>query len=187
MKFVTSFGVVCLFFVSHSVHAESVFKRIADLDWNDGQNRLELHGMAGTKRGGKSRSGDVTLMGSVEREFPLYKKLSVGLRAIPVFVYDEDAHEGHTIFGAGGGISVRYYLDEYGKGWFAEGQESIIVHSEKFLGNSTLINFMSELGGGYEFDNDWFVFARWHHISNGGMGRRNAGINGVGVGFGLRF
>jgi hypothetical protein len=188
MKLVMYFGLMAgLFFFSISVHAESFFKRIGDLEWKDGENRFEMHAVAGTNRGGQSRSGDVGLVGSIEKEFPLYRKLSIGLRGIPLFLYEEDAHEGHTIWGAGGGFSVRYYLDEYGTGWYGEAQESVIIHTEEFLGNSSKINFISEFGGGYEFDNDWFLFAKWRHISNAGLARRNAGMNGVGLGLGLRF
>ena len=188
MKNLTFIGLIaCVFLTSHSVHAVSLFNRIGDLEWGDGENRFEVYGSIGLNSGSKSRSGDFGLVGAIEREFPLYKKLSVGLRAIPVFFYDEDDSDGHTIFGAGGGFSFRFYAKESQDGLFCEIQESIMIHSEKFLGNGSHFNFMSECGVGYQFDNEWFTFAKWRHISNAGLSNDNSGINNLSVGFGKRF
>jgi hypothetical protein len=49
------------------------------------------------------------------------------------------------------------------------------------------VNFLTEVGVGYEFDNDWHVALKWRHMSNAGIASRNAGVNGLGIGIGFSF
>jgi len=160
---------------------------VRDLTWEEGSLRLEISGLAGLRSGGKSRTGDININGTVEREFKLYEKLSVGLRAHPLFFYDEENSDGETIWGTGVGVTTRWYFQGDEKGWFGEIMESVIVHSEEFRGNSTNFNLLTEVGVGYKFENNWHVTGKWRHLSNGGIGTRNSGVNGVGVGIGFTF
>jgi len=188
MKFVTTLGfITCFLFTSQSAQALSLIDKLGEVEWKDGTKRFELNSVFGSNSGGKTRSGDLGLVATVEREFPLYKKLSVGLRAMPLYLYEEKHSDGHTIWGLGGGVSLRHYWKKSHKKWFSEVTETLVIHSEKFRGNSTKFNFMTEFGLGYQFENEWFVIGKWRHLSNASIGRKNSGVNGVGLGFGFRF
>jgi hypothetical protein len=175
---------------SNSANASNVFQELKELKWEDGRLRIEAQGWSGVRSGRRSRSGDIGVVGTVEKEFALYQKLTVGVRAIPIFIMDEsdkDGRDAETIYGVGVGISIRRYLNGVEDGWYAEYNESIIGQSKKFRGNSGNFNFMSEIGIGYEFENDWYVSAKWRHLSNAGIANKNAGVNGVGIGIGFSF
>ena len=73
------------------------------------------------------------------------------------------------------------------RGWFGEIGVSVLVHTERFDGNSSKLNFMSDGGVGYKFKNDWHVSAQWRHISNSGLGDKNSGVNGLGIAIGYTF
>lgn len=162
------------------------FQDIGDLNWEDGRLRIEGQGWTGTRSGRRSRTNDWSVVATVEKEFDLGHQLTVGLRAIPLFYYDE--HRTDTeIWAAGGGVSLRYYTQEAMDGWFVEYYESLLGQSGEFRGNSGIFNFMSEIGVGYEFDNNWHVTAKWRHLSNAGLALRNSGVNGIGIAVGFSF
>ncbi len=191
MKFLHAFGIMlalCLLTTSNAEASKigELTQEIKDLKWEDGRLRIEGQAWAGTRSGRRSRSDDVAVAGIIEKEFALGTKLAVGVRAIPLFYYDEHRTD-EEIWGAGGGVSIRYYTSESQDGWFIEYSESLIAHSDKFRGNSGSLNFMSEVGVGYEFDNNWHIAAKWRHLSNAGIADKNSGINGVGIGIGFSF
>lgn len=163
---------------------------LKDLSWEDGRLRIEGQGWAGMRSGRRSRTGDIGIAGVIEKDFPLSQNLSVGIRLIPLFYVEEDDHgdyEGNDIWGGGFGFTTRYYFEEVHNGWFVEAAESVIGQSDKFNGNSGSVNFMIELGIGYEFDSNWSITAKWRHLSNAGLATDNAGVNALGVGVGFSF
>ena len=134
---------------------------------------------------GRHKDGQHYFTGSVEYEFPVSKHGKLGLRLYPLFF-----HEGSDpIYGAGAGLSARLYqhADDY-DGLFGEVGVSALWHSREFYDNSTRVNFLSEAGIGYQFPKtDWHVTLKVEHLSNGGLGSENAGINGVGLALGYTF
>ncbi len=178
--------VVLLGISTPSAHA-GVVGHIRDLTWGEGTLRLEVSGLTGFRSGSHARAGDTNINVTVEKEFKLYEKLSVGLRVHPLFFYDENDSAGSTIWGTGGGVTTRWYFQGDEKGWFAEVMGSGLVQSKKFRGNSTNFNFLVEGGVGYKFDSRWHVSGRIRHLSNGGFGEDNAGVNGLGIGIGFSF
>lgn len=163
------------------------WNELKNTNWEDGRLRIEGQGWGGVRSGGRSRSGDIGVSAIVEKEFMLGHKLTVSPRAIPLFYVDEYHRDGHDILGVGVGVTLRHYWSEPQDGFYFEFSESLIAHSEKFRGNSGSVNFMSELGIGYEFDSDWHVIAKWRHLSNAGIADKNSGINFVGIGVGYSF
>lgn len=157
---------------------------LQDLKWEDGRVRLEGQGWIGTRSGRRSRTDDRSIVGTIEKEFVLNQQLTVGLRAIPLFYYDQNDKE---IWAAGGGVALRHYSQKAQDGYFFEFTESFLGQSDTYWGNSGSFNFMTELGVGYEFDNDWHVAAKWRHLSNAGIAHRNSGINAIGISVGFSF
>lgn len=157
------------------------------IEVDEGMWRLELQGAAALHSKKTDREGDSFLTGSVEYEMPTaIPRLTVGLRGYPLFVYrDED----HTILGAAAGFTLRLYQHPDTKdGLYAEAGSALLWHSRHFDGNSTRVNFLSELGFGYKFpDNPWNISLKYQHISNASTGNDNAGVNAVSLGFGYRF
>lgn len=191
--FIPVAAVVLVVGYSGSANANKAFdfwQELKDLKWEDGRLRFEGQSWASTRSGHQSRRGDYAVAGTLEREFALDHKLSVGVRAIPLFFLSEKDRrddDGNTILGVGLGVSIRYYTEEVQDGWFVEFSESLIGQSDTFRRNSGRVNLMSEVGVGYEFDNDWHVALKFRHLSNGGIASRNAGVNGIGVGVGFSF
>lgn len=155
--------------------------------WEDGRWRLELSGLSGIRSGRRSRTDDLNINVLVDYEVPINKGMTVGLRLQPLFYYHEDESK-DDIWGVGLGPIFRWYQkqEDY-EGFFVEFGMSVLGHSDKFNGNSGSVNFLGEIGFGYAFPKDWHVAFKWRHISNAGLAEDNAGVNGIGLGFGYRF
>ncbi|MBI4556573.1 MAG: acyloxyacyl hydrolase [Candidatus Hydrogenedentes bacterium] len=153
--------------------------------FQDGRLRLEINGVGGIYSGKTDRSGDYYVGGSVEYEWAAFKKASLGLRFYPLFVYPEPK----PVYGVAGGVTARIYKNqEERNGLFAEVGSAVLWHSRYFKENNSRINFLSEIGVGYQFPkNDWHLALKYHHISNAGLASENAGINGVGLSVGYKF
>lgn len=158
----------------------------ADLDFDAGRWRLEISGAKGIHSGSRDRTGDFLVTGSVEYEFPATPHTKLGLRMLPLFLYDPDEYA--TVAGAGFGLSGRLYqhAEEY-RGLFAELEASAVLHDDKIVGNSANLNFLTGVGIGYKFRNDLHAAIRYEHISNAGLGHQNAGANTVGLAIGFTF
>lgn len=156
--------------------------------FSQGSWRAEITVATGFHSGRQSRSGDMLYMGNVEYEFPIYARTTLGLKAYPLFVYDQDDDDADTVVGGGFGIGARHYFagDER-SGWFGEATVALMGHSNQFEGNSSNVNFMTGVGLGYQFQNDWHVTAQFHHFSNAGFGDSNSGTNSLGLGIGCSF
>lgn len=165
--------------------AESGDEGLAGGEW-----RLELSTMAGFSSGSTKRAGDVLITGSAAYEWTAVPHLRLQLRAMPLFAYYEaadDDDDADTLFGAGAGLGARLFLRDSHEGWYAEAAITAVWHAGRFEGDSSGLDFLSEVGVGYQFRNDWHVTMKYGHLSNAGLGEDNAGVNAVGIGFGRSF
>ena len=160
----------------------------ADVAWRDGKWRVELAGGTGIHSGGSDRSGDYMLRATVEYEIPATSRCTLGLRLLPLFVYEQDERDEDMVWGAGVGLGARIYTvaDEY-RGFFAEVGAHALGHKHRIADNSSSINFLTGVGVGYKCKAGWHTVARWEHISNANLGRNNAGANLVSLGVGFTF
>jgi hypothetical protein len=168
-----------------------------EIRFSEGSWRLELSGLGGIHSGSYDREGDFLVNGAVEYEFPATSRCKLGLRLLPLFLYDQDSDgrdgqrnddRDETVWGGGVGFAVRLYQkrDEY-RGFFGEVEGNAIGHQHKFDGNSANLNFLIGCGVGYKFGNAWHVALKYSHISNAGLGGENSGANAVGLGLGYTF
>ena len=58
--------------------------------FSEGGWRAEVNLGAGIRSGRQSRSGDVLVAGNIEYEFPIYARATLGLKAYPLFSYNQD-------------------------------------------------------------------------------------------------
>lgn len=174
----------------------------AGLDMKEGKWRLELNNDFGVHQGSRDRSGDYTLNGIVEYEVPATSRATLGLRLMPLFLYDQEDTEHHryrrvfddnhdednTVYGGGVGLAGRIYQvkDEY-RGLYGEIGVTALVHGNQIDGNNSNINFLTSFGVGYQFKKDWHVQFHYQHISNASLESRNSGANSLGLGIGYRF
>ena len=159
-----------------------------DYSWKDGRWRLELTGTTAFYSGNRSRTGDIGIQGSVEYEVPLVKHLTFGIKAYPLYFYDQNDRGEDTVFGVGVGPAFRVYSNgaEH-RGFFVEVSGVTLATVGRFDGNSGTMNFFSEGGIGYKFKRDWHVAAKISHISNAGLAGSNSGVNNLGLAFGYTF
>ncbi|MBI2431700.1 MAG: acyloxyacyl hydrolase [Candidatus Hydrogenedentes bacterium] len=159
-----------------------------ELQFDEGMWRLELSGGTAYHSGRRSRSGDLQLIGEVEYEVPAAERCTLGLRLLPLFVYDQDDADEDTVWGGGVGLAARYYQvpGEY-RGWFGELGAAVLGHSGNINGNDANFNFMLGAGVGYQFKNNWHAALKVNHISNAGLSDDNAGANTVNLAVGYRF
>jgi len=160
----------------------------AELQWRDGKWQLELSGNVGIDSGSSDRSGDYMLRTMLEYEVPFSSHLTLGLRALPLFVYEQDGHCEETVWGAGAGLGLRLYsvADEY-RGWFAEAGAHVLGHKHQITDNDSNINFLTGIGVGYKCKAGWHSVLRFEHISNANLGEDNSGTNMVSLGIGYTF
>ena len=177
----------------------------AGLQLDEGMWRLGLNNSGGVYQGSRDRSGDYSLVGFVDYEVPATPRTTLGLRLMPLFIYtqNQDGAKDHrllrdffrkttgendTVWGAGLGLVGRVYQvkDEY-RGWYGEAGVTPFVHKNRFIANSSNLNFLITLATGYQFKSDWYIQAHYQHISNASLGRRNSGANALGIGIGYRF
>jgi hypothetical protein len=167
-------GAVGLFCVAVAAHAEG-------LRFQDGRWKLEIAGYHtvsasdGTHR--NENYGTVTL----EYEAPMFQRMTLALRATPLFLYDEGGSAG-TIYGAGGGLAFRYYLNgQTRSGLFGEVGSMLLWHNKEFTNSDGHLDFASMAGIGYRWEAGVQVSLRYEHISNGGLFKDNVNINASGV------
>jgi len=168
--------------------------------FHQGWWRVEAGLAAGTYSGLVSRSGDLMGTGIVEYEGPLTRRVTLGLRLMPLFIYDEESNSleqedgtslrigGNTLFGGGFGLSARIYsIPKEHRGLFAETGGTALFHSNRLEGNGSNINFLTGVGLGYKFVNRWHAVFKYEHISNAGFSDRNQSANVTGFGIGYSF
>ena len=152
----------------------------------DGHWRLELSGATDLSKGLSGNPGDALGVFSVEYEFPYMPYGTIGLRGIPLLYYGQNGYD--DVVGAGLGIGTRLYhvKNEY-RGFFLEGESHVLFHIERFQSNGSNINFLSGVGLGYKFKNDWHVVLKYEHISNASLASENVGVDTIGLGIGWSF
>lgn len=177
-----------------------------DMEWSEGHWRLELAGYGGMNTSNNKRTDDFGLVGTIEYETPIMQRATLSLRMQPLFFYSQNQDEyvffrrlrqsrnfdpkynDDNVYGLGFGSAVRVYQRmEDRTGFFGELALTAIVHDDKFIDNSSNLNFSTEIGLGYRFRGHWDIIGRWRHISNAGFGDDNSATNGYGVGVGYRF
>ncbi|MBI5091688.1 MAG: acyloxyacyl hydrolase [Candidatus Hydrogenedentes bacterium] len=169
-----------------TVAAVAVSAHADDGESSSGRWRLELQGMKAFTEDHSDRNGPAYYAASAEYEWPMLKRCTLGLRLYPLFVYP--GHDS-TNYGAGAGVAGRIYQNaDVRDGLFVEGGVSALVTGQEFERDNSKLNFLSELGVGYQFPrNNWHIAVKLEHISNAGLGPDNRGINAVGLGLGYTF
>ena len=158
------------------------------VNWADGQWRVEGGVVAAFDDAGADRSNDVYAKLSFEYEASTDYRVTMGVRLYPMFLYLQDEPR-ETIYGAGGGLVFRLYQREQTRdGFYVEAGSSLLVHANRFEGNGSNVNFLSEAGIGYKVPHrPMHVALKVEHISNAGLKSDNAGVNGVSLSLRLTF
>lgn len=151
--------------------------------------RLELSG-GPTVAGGshQHRDGDYMIKTIAEYEMPVCPHLTLGLRLLPAFVYEQKEGGDSSVWGAGVGVAARGYLsrDSY-QGLFGELGAHAIGHEGRFVDNGSNLNFLLDAGVGWQFNCGLFLVTRFEHISNANITHHNGATNLVTLGLGYRF
>lgn len=153
----------------------------------EGRWRTEIGVATGFHSGRRDRTSDMVVKGSIEYEWPLFARGTLGLKTYPLFSYLQD-EPSETLWGGGIGLAARIYQNADAlNGFFVEGGANVIFHTNHIDGNSATMDFLLEGGVGYQFQSDWHVALQVQHISNGGLSDSNAGANSVGLAVGYTF
>jgi hypothetical protein len=156
------------------------------MQFSQGWWKAEVTGGLGLDITTIDRGGDILGTIVVEYEFPAGSRFTLGLRLIPLLLYEQDEDE--TIWGGGFGVASRYYFREREyRGWYIELEGHSIVHEKKISANTSNFNFLIGGGLGYRFRNDWHGAVKFEHISNGGLGTRNQATNTISFALGYSF
>jgi hypothetical protein len=171
-------------FLATPAHADNPITR----EFAEGRWRVEMGAATGFHSGRRDRSGDMVVKGSIEYEWPVYARGTLGLKTYPLFTYLQD-EPSETLWGGGFGVAARIYQNKESRdGFYVEGGANVIFHSNHIEGNSATMDFLLEGGVGYQFPRtDWHVALQVQHISNGGLFDYNAGANSVGLAAGYTF
>ena len=179
-------GTVILVLLAIAAPAEEK-KGAKRIRWRDGLWRTELSTFAGVRSGGRSRTDDINLNGTLEYEMPTGKRSTAGVRIHPLFLYEEKRTD-RTIWGGAVGPMIRIYRKNHDRrGLFGEMGGSVLWHSNEIRGNTSRVNFLFETGVGYKFDTKWHLSAKVRHFSNAGIDSRNSGANAIGLAVGYTF
>lgn len=153
-----------------------------------GKFNIELSGGPGLELGGTDRSGDFLLKSTLEFEKPFSSHFSLGLRLLPLFLYEQKSKEDDTVWGGGLGLGLRFYFerDSY-RGVYLEANTHALAHKGQIEGNGSNINFLSAFGVGYGFQNGLHTVLRYEHLSNAGLDSHNRGVDVLTLGLGFTF
>jgi hypothetical protein len=161
-------------------------------EFKEGKWRTEFTGAAGLSTGELSDRGDDTYFsGSIEYQWPIHEHATLGIRSYPLLAYLQDRNDkkqSDTVYAYGGGLALRLYQKKNEqKGFFGEIGSSLMRNDPLYRDNASHLNFLSEVGIGYKFDSGKHIALKYQHISNAGMERPNAGINGIALSVGFTF
>lgn len=177
-------GVVALAVLGLCIVAEPAQ---AGLDISEGHWRLELRGGTGIHQGSRDRTGDTFVLGGIEYEVPASRHGTLGLRLLPLMVYEQE-DSSDQVLGAGLGLTGRIYQrGEIYEGLFVEIEANVLLQEDVLEGNSAHVNFLTGAGLGYQFGAHFSAALKYQHISNAGLSEHNAGANSVAVSLGFRF
>lgn len=154
-------------------------------DARDPRLRADVVGASAFPSIGIDRSKDAYLHLDLEVEVPLYGPLTLGARAIPVFLYHPAGHAWN--YGAGFGLTTRAYVHgAVHSGPFAGIAISTLRTHRTFDGNTSRLNFFAQLSLGWQSpDQHWHAMVILEHLSNSWTSEHNQGINGLGLSAGV--
>ena len=123
-----------------------------------------------------------------------YNIFDFGIGLSGLFAFNNIGNPRYPVFGLGINGSMRLYSPIIRKTrLFLEGIMSLVIYSEDYPQNGSMVNGGWHLGGGMEYniENTTKLFAKilWFHTSNNDVyGRdRNPSINAVGIAIGVQF
>lgn len=124
---------------------------------------------------------------------PEYNIADFGIGLSGLFAFDKIGNPRQPVLGLGVNGSMRIYTPTLRKTRvFIEGIVSLVVYSEEFPQNGTIVNGGLHVGGGidYNIEDTTKLFAKilWFHTSNNDVhGReRNPSVNAVGIAVGVQ-
>ena len=121
---------------------------------------------------------DAYAVHALEVEWMVFGPLSMGLRLLPVIAY----FGREPIIGSGLGVTNRIYSARDGTGFYVGLAACAVVHTDRFEGNSSNINFLSSIDMGYHFPRSRYrAGIKLEHVSNANLADHNRGWNGVSV------
>ncbi len=123
----------------------------------------------------------------LEREFALWRGLSMGAKAMPVFAWRNS--DGKWIACLGFGVTTRWYWEAADhSGPFFGWASSTVWSAAQFVGNASRLNFLSNVMVGWQAPaNGWHAALQFEHLSNAETAQPNHGANAVGLAVGLAF
>lgn len=137
------------------------------------------------------REEDYFLLASAEYEWPIQEQMTLAARGYPLFFYNlrgSEKDEKEDILGVGMGVALRFYPDGIkSKGPYGEIGSAVLWHDNHMPDNGSSVNFLSDLGVGYDFGNSWAATLKIFHLSNAGLDDENSGFDGLAFGISKTF
>jgi hypothetical protein len=161
--------------------------------FSDGHWRVEGTGSWSIESGGDGdRAGDWVFNASIEYEWPVLSRATMGLRLYPLYLYMEHNNGrggSETIYGAAVSVTGRIYQNaEELDGFYGELGLGILGLTKKIEDNSGNFQALIVIGGGYQFpESDWNIGVSLQHISSAYLSDKNSGTNMVAASVGYRF
>lgn len=147
--------------------------------------RADLVGASAFPSVGVDRSADGYTHLDLELELPLVGPVTLGAKATPLFLYKPK--DGLWVYGLGFGLTTRvYFRKDVRAGPFAGIAVSTLRTNRTFDGDSSRLNFLSQLSAGWQSpDQHWHAMLFFEHLSNAWTTERNSGVNGLGAAVGI--
>ena len=160
-------------------------------DFSEGNLRMELLSTSGIwGNQWPQHEEDYFIIGSVEYEWPIHPHSSFSLRGYPLFFYNRhrtDKLDSKNVYGVAFGPALRVYQETNKTGFFAEFGSSALWHSNYLPGNGSKLNFISDIGFGYQLNENVSICAKYFHLSNAGLDELNSGFDALAITVGYRF
>lgn len=119
---------------------------------------------------------DAYAVHALELEWMVFGPISMGLRLLPILAY----FGSEPIIGSGLGVTNRIYSSRDGTGVYFGLASCVVVHSDRFEGNSSNVNFLSSIDLGYQFRHSRYrIGVKLEHVSNANLATQNRGWNGL--------
>lgn len=123
-----------------------------------------------------NNSGNYLFSLHLQKELIIADHVSMAANFYPVVFYTSSEK---NVFAMAIGASQRVFADPAIKeGFYGQISAAILIQRDYFSGNSSLNNFFTQLGVGYQwFEMKRTITAKLQHISNANTKRENKGIN----------
>lgn len=130
------------------------------------------------------RGADAYTHLDLELELPVWGPFTLGARATPLYLYKPDG--GPWNYGLGFGLASRaYFRGEVHQGLFAGLGVTTLRTHRTFEGDSSRLNFLSQLSFGWQSADHWHALLIFEHLSNAWTTEENHGVNGLGAAVGI--